>query len=42
MKKFYEAPVAEELYADADALLNNVFLSKNSDESGTDLDWDLL
>ena len=42
MKKFYEAPVAEELYADASALLNNIWLSSNADESGTDLEWDLL
>ncbi len=43
MKKFYEAPVAEELYADAPALMNNdVFLSSDSDESKEDLNWDLL
>ena len=43
MKKFYEAPVAEELLAEAVALLNtDVLLSGGSDESGEDLDWDLL
>lgn len=43
MKKFYEAPVAEELLAEAAALLNSdVLLSGGSDESGSDLDWDLL
>ena len=42
MKKFYEAPVAEELYAEAPELLNSVLLSKDSDESGEDLEWDLL
>ena len=42
MKKFYEAPVAEELYADAPALMNNIFLSSDSDESKEDLNWDLL
>ena len=42
MKKFYEAPVAEELYADAPALMNGFALSGNSDESGQDLSWGLL
>lgn len=43
MKKFYEAPVADELLAEAAALLNaDVLLSGGSDESGDDLDWDLL
>ena len=42
MKKFYEAPAADELFADAPALLNDAFLSSNSDESEADLDWDLL
>lgn len=43
MKKFYEAPVAEEIYADAAALMNDGFtLSGGSDESGEDLSWDLI
>lgn len=46
MKKFYEAPVAEELLAEAAALLNEEdygpLLSGGSDESKEDLDWDLL
>ena len=41
MKKFYEAPVAEELLAEAAALLNSdVLLSGGSDNSGDDLEWD--
>ena len=43
MKKFYEAPVAEELLAEAAALLNSdALLSGGSDDSGADNDWDLL
>lgn len=43
MKKFYEAPSVEELYADAPALMSNIELSVGGfDESGDDLDWDLL
>ena len=42
MKKFYEAPVAEELLAEAAALLNADVLLSGSDESGDDLNWDLL
>lgn len=47
MKKFYEAPVAEELYADAPALMNGAELSGDSDVvtsdgSGQDLPWGLL
>lgn len=42
MKKFYEAPSVEELYADARALMSDATLSGGSDESGDDLDWDLL
>lgn len=40
MKKFYEAPVAEELYADA-ANLMSLLGSTDSDKSGEDVDWDL-
>ena len=42
MKKFYEAPSVEELYADAHALMSDITLSGGSDESGDDLNWDLL
>ena len=44
MKKFYEAPAVEELYADATALMNDdgFKLSGNSDESEQDVIWDLL
>ena len=42
MKKFYEAPTAEELLAEAVALLNADGLISGSDESGEDLDWDLI
>ena len=42
MKKFYEAPVAEELLAEAAALLSSDPLLSGSDESGDDLDWDLI
>ncbi len=42
MKKFYEAPIMEELYADASALMNDISLSGGSDNSGDDVDWDLL
>ena len=42
MKKFYEAPVAEELYADAPALMNGAPLSGDSDGSGQDLSWGLI
>jgi len=39
MKKFYEAPAAEELViATQDVML----MSTGSDESKGDLDWDLL
>lgn len=41
MKKFYEAPKAEELYTDASALMNTP-LASGSDKSEDDLDWDLL
>ena len=44
MKKFYEAPVVEELYANAPALMSGAELSGNtdvmiSDESGVDVRW---
>ena len=47
MKKFYEAPVAEELYANAPALMSGAELSGNTDDeisdaSGQDLRWGLL
>ena len=49
MKKFYEAPVAEELYANAPALMTddiagsgNEDVVSGSDESGQDLSWGLL
>lgn len=42
MKKFYEAPKAEELLAEAADLLNADVLLSGSDESGEDLDWDLI
>jgi len=41
MKKIYEAPVAEEIYADVPALMSDALLSGN-DNSGDDLAWDLL
>lgn len=43
MKKFYEAPAADELYADAPAVMGDMLnASSGNDESGSDLDWDLL
>ena len=39
MKKFYEAPVAEELYADA-ANLMNLLGSTDNDQSGDDIKWE--
>ncbi len=40
MKKIYEAPALEELYADAPAVMDA--LTSGGDQSGSDLDWDLL
>ena len=42
MKKFYEAPIAEELYADAANLM--ALTSAEGDGAGDDVDWnsDLL
>lgn len=37
MKKFYEAPIAEELYADA---ANLMLTSAEGDGAGEDVDWD--
>lgn len=39
MKKFYEAPVAEELYADAPALMTNIFLSLRCKRTHPDRTW---
>ena len=41
MKKFYEAPIAEELYADAPAVMDTLVTS-GGDQSGSDLEWDLI
>ena len=41
MKKFYEAPIAEELYADAANLMNgNESLESGYDDSGSDVKWE--
>lgn len=41
MKKFYEAPAADELLVASEELLNGL-LSKEDDGVGEDVDWDLL
>ena len=44
MKKFYEAPSVEELYANAPALMSDLILSGGADNAGDDELWndDLL
>ena len=42
MKKIYEAPALEELYADAPAVMADVLTGSAGDQSGSDLDWDLI
>ena len=42
MKKFYEAPIAEELYADAPAVMQDATIASKADQSGSDLEWDLI
>ena len=41
MKKIYEAPALEELYADAPGVMD-ILTGSSGDQSGSDLDWDLI
>ena len=42
MKKFYEAPAADELFAESEELMSSALLSKDDDGVGEDLEWDLI